>query len=126
MPLLSVAVAILVLLALVLLLKLDAFFAILGACFVVGLMNGMDALGVLQSLLKGIGSTMGSVALILVFGAMLGRLAARRGARHRGVARLEVRPARRAVRHGGNRAPGGTADALQRGLHRPHPAHLRA
>lgn len=80
MPLVSVFVAIAVLLALVLVLKLDAFLALILTTFVVGLMNGMDALSVLQSLLKGIGATMGSVALILVFGAMLGALVGESGA----------------------------------------------
>ena len=80
MPLLSVFVAIAVLLALVLVVKLDAFFALILTAFVVGLMNGMDLLSILQSLLKGIGATMGSVALILVFGAMLGKLVGDSGA----------------------------------------------
>jgi hypothetical protein len=40
----------------------------------------MDLLGTLQSILKGIGNTMGGVALMLVFGAMLGRLLDESGA----------------------------------------------
>jgi gluconate transporter len=80
MPLVSVLIAIALLLVLVLAVKLDAFFALLLTAFAVGLMNGMDPLGILQSLLKGIGSTMGSVALILVFGAMLGKLVGESGA----------------------------------------------
>ena len=80
MPFVSVLVAIVLLLLLVLVVKLDAFFALILAAFAVGLLNGMDALGVLQSLLKGIGATMGSVALILVFGAMLGKLVGESGA----------------------------------------------
>lgn len=80
MPLVSVLVAIVVLLLLVLVVKLDAFFALVLTAFLVGLMNHMDLLSILQSLLKGIGATMGSVALILVFGAMLGKFAAQSGA----------------------------------------------
>ncbi|MEP6732001.1 MAG: gluconate:H+ symporter [bacterium] len=80
MPLLSVFIAIGVLLALVLIVKLDAFFALILTGFVVGLLNGMNPLSVLQSLLKGVGATMGSVALILVFGAMLGKLVGDSGA----------------------------------------------
>ena len=67
MPLVSVLVAIGILLVLVLALKLDAFFALILTAFVVGLMNSMDVLAVLQSLLK-------------VFGAMLGRLVGESGA----------------------------------------------
>ena len=80
MPFLSVLAAIALLLLLVLGAKLDAFFALLLAAFAVGFMNGMDAVGVLRSLLAGIGATMGSVALILVFGAMLGKLVGESGA----------------------------------------------
>jgi gluconate transporter len=47
---------------------------------VVALLNGMGVLTALQSILKGIGNTMGSVALMLVFGAMLGRLLDESGA----------------------------------------------
>ncbi|MDQ2665557.1 MAG: gluconate:H+ symporter [Gemmatimonadota bacterium] len=80
MPLVSVFISIAVLLVLVLVVKLDAFFALIITSFVVGLLNGMDVLSVLQSVLKGIGSTLGSIALILVFGAMLGKLVAESGA----------------------------------------------
>lgn len=80
MPLLWVVVGVTLMLALMLVVKLDAFFALLITSLVVGLLNGMDLLGALQSILKGIGNTMGSVALMLVFGAMLGRLLDESGA----------------------------------------------
>lgn len=80
MPLLWVAVGVALMLVLLLVVKLDAFFALLLTSIVVGLLNGMDLLGVLQSILRGIGNTMGNVALMLVFGAMLGRLLEESGA----------------------------------------------
>ncbi len=80
MPLVSVFAAIILVLALVLVVKLDAFLALIFAAFVVGLVNGMDLLAILQSLLAGIGATMSSIALILVFGAMLGKLVGESGA----------------------------------------------
>ena len=80
MPLLWVVVGVALMLALMLVVKLDAFFALLITSLVVALLNGMDLLGALQSILKGIGNTMGSVALMLVFGAMLGRLLDESGA----------------------------------------------
>ena len=80
MPLVSVFISIAVLLMLVLVVKLDAFFALIITAFVVGVLNGMDLLSTLQSVLKGVGATLGSVALILVFGAMLGKLVAESGA----------------------------------------------
>ncbi len=90
MPLLWVAVGIALMLLLMLVLKLDAFFALLLTCFAVGLLNGMDPLATLQSVLTGIGSTMGSVALVLVFGAMLGKLLDESGAAHAIIDRLTV------------------------------------
>ena len=49
----------------------------------------MDVLGALQSVLKGVGATMGNVALMLVFGAMLGTPGrARAGPRRRSPTRL--------------------------------------
>lgn len=80
MPLISVLVAIAILLVLVLALKLDAFFALILTAFVVGLMNGMDVIAVLLSLIRGTGATLGNVALVLVFGAMLGKLVGESGA----------------------------------------------
>jgi gluconate transporter len=80
MPLLWVAVGIALMLVLMLVVKLDAFFALLLTSLAVALLNGLDLLAALQSILKGVGATMGSVALILVFGAMLGRLLEESGA----------------------------------------------
>lgn len=80
MPLLWVAVAVGLMLALVAIVKLDAFFALVITSVVVGLLQGMDLLSVLRSVLAGIGSTLGSVALVLVFGAMLGALVESSGA----------------------------------------------
>lgn len=78
MPLLWVAIAIALMLVLVT--KLDAFFALIITALVVGVLEGMDPLTSLRSVLNGIGATMGSVALILVFGAMLGKLLDESGA----------------------------------------------
>ena len=80
MPLLWVAVGVALMLALLLVVKLDAFLALLITSLAVALLNGMDLLGALQSILRGIGNTMGNVALMLVFGAMLGRLLDESGA----------------------------------------------
>jgi gluconate transporter len=88
MPLLWVAVGIALMLVLMLVVKLDAFFALILTCFAVGLLNGMDPLAILQSVLAGVGSTMGSVVLVLVFGAMLGKLLDESGAAHAIIDRL--------------------------------------
>jgi gluconate transporter len=80
MPLLWVVVGVALMLALMLVVKLDAFLALLITSLVVAVLNGMGLLDALQSILKGIGNTMGGVALMLVFGAMLGRLLDESGA----------------------------------------------
>ncbi|HEY2019221.1 MAG TPA: gluconate:H+ symporter [Bryobacteraceae bacterium] len=80
MPLVSLALSIAVLLILIVRLKLSAFLALLLTSFSVGLMNGMGAEATLQSILKGIGDTMSSLVLVLVFGAILGKLIEESGA----------------------------------------------
>lgn len=82
MPLILVFVAILILLVLMLKFKLNAFFSLLITAFLVGIFNSMNLVDVLSSLLKGIGDTMGSIVLIIVFGAMLGKLVEESGAAH--------------------------------------------
>jgi gluconate transporter len=82
MPLLFVGIGILILLALMLKFRFDAFFALLITSFIVGILNSMGMLQILSSVLKGIGDTMGSIILILVFGAMLGKLIEESGAAH--------------------------------------------
>lgn len=82
MPLIFVGIGILILLILMLKFRFDAFFALLITSFIVGILNSMGMLGILSSMLKGIGDTMGSIILILVFGAMLGKLIEDSGAAH--------------------------------------------
>lgn len=82
MPLILLGISIVLLLLLIVQLKLNAFLALLLASFFVGVLNGMSAEAALRSILKGIGDTMGSLALILVFGAILGKLIEESGAAH--------------------------------------------
>lgn len=82
MPLLYVFAGILLLLVLMLKFKFDAFFSLLFTAFFVGVLNSMGITEILHSILEGIGSTMGSIILILVFGAMLGKLIEESGAAH--------------------------------------------
>jgi len=82
MPLLYVAAGIALMLILLMWLKLDAFFALLITSFAVGAMSGMGMLEVLDSVVEGIGGTMGNIILILTFGAMLGKLIEESGAAH--------------------------------------------
>jgi Gnt-I system high-affinity gluconate transporter/Gnt-II system L-idonate transporter len=82
MPLILLALSIVLLLLLIVQLKLNPFLALLLASFFVGVCNGMSAEGALRSILKGIGDTMGSLVLVLVFGAILGKLIEESGAAH--------------------------------------------
>jgi H+/gluconate symporter-like permease len=74
--------AVVLLLLLIVRFKFNAFLALLLASFAAALMNGMGAEAALRSILKGIGDTMGSLVLVLVFGAMLGKLIEESGAAH--------------------------------------------
>jgi len=74
MPLIIIAIAILLLIVLISIFKINTFLSLIFTAFVVGLMGKMELLKILQSITNGIGSTMGSIALIIVLGAMLGKL----------------------------------------------------
>lgn len=82
MPLLIVGIGILILLLLISKFKLNAFLALLITSFAVGLLSSMNPLDILDSILKGIGETMGKIVLILAFGAMLGKILEESGAAH--------------------------------------------
>lgn len=82
MPLIIVAVGIVLLLILIVKFKWNAFFSLLITALAVGLLNGMNLLLVLDSVLNGIGGTLGKIILILTFGAMLGKLIEESGAAH--------------------------------------------
>lgn len=80
MPLLITTLAILVLIALISYVRIHAFLAFLLVSMGVGLALGMQPLPILDSIQKGIGSTLGSIVGIIALGAMLGKLVATSGA----------------------------------------------
>ncbi len=80
MPLLVLAVSIAILLFLILRLKFNAFIALLITSFLAGLLNGLRPDAAMQSILKGLGDTLGSLVVIVIFGAMLGKLIEESGA----------------------------------------------
>lgn len=82
MPLILLGLSIVLLLLLIVGLKLNPFLALLLVSFFAGVLNGMSADAALRSILKGIGDTMGSLVLVLVFGAILGKLIEESGAAH--------------------------------------------
>jgi len=83
MPLLIVIFGIILLFLLIAKFKLNAFISFIIVSLVVGVAEGMEFLKVLDSIEKGIGKTLGSLIMILGFGAMLGKLVADSGAAQR-------------------------------------------
>jgi Gnt-I system high-affinity gluconate transporter len=80
MPLLLSFAAILCLVLLIIWVKLDTFISFILVSVGLGLACGLDIHRISDSIQKGIGSIMGSLVIILGFGAMLGRLIADSGA----------------------------------------------
>ena len=83
MPLFIVIIGILLLFLLIAQFKLNAFISFIIVSLVVGVSEGMEFLLVLDAIQKGIGKTLGSLIMILGFGAMLGKLVADSGAAQR-------------------------------------------
>jgi gluconate transporter len=91
MPLLIVALGVLILLLLVVRFKIHAFIALIIVALGIGFAQGMDPDQVLKSIQNGVGGTLGYLALVLGFGAMLGGLIAESGAAQRITQRLVQR-----------------------------------
>ena len=83
MPLLIVISGIILLFVLIAVFKLNAFISFIIVCLLVGILQGMELLSVIQSIQNGIGNTLGFLVMILGFGAMLGKLVADSGAAQR-------------------------------------------
>jgi len=88
MPLIIILAGILLLFVLISLFKISAFISLLATSFAVGLLNRMEPGTILHSISSGLGETMGSLALIIVFGAMLGKLLEESGAAYQITNRL--------------------------------------
>jgi len=80
MTFLSIILGIVLLLLLVTVLKLDTFISFMLVCLFVGVAEGLSVMQTINAIQKGIGNTMGSLVIILGFGAMLGKLVAESGA----------------------------------------------
>ena len=71
MPLIIVAIGVALLLLLMIRFKMNGFIALVLVALAVGLMQGMPLDKVIVSIKNGVGGTLGSLALIMGFGAML-------------------------------------------------------
>ena len=83
MSILLILGGIILLLFLMLYCKLNAFIALILVSICVGIAEGLSMPEILTSITRGVGETLGSLALILAFGAMLGKLIEFSGAAHR-------------------------------------------
>ena len=83
MSILILIASILLLLFLIAVLKFNAFISLLLASFFVGIAKLMPFGGIVTSIQNGVGSTLGSLVLILAFGVMLGSLLSESGAAQR-------------------------------------------
>lgn len=76
MPLLIVIIGVALLLLLIIRFKLNSCIALILVAIIVGLLQGMPANTVIASIKNGVSNTLGNLALIMGFGAMLGQLLA--------------------------------------------------
>ncbi|SFD48039.1 gluconate transporter [Clostridium uliginosum] len=83
MPLLIVIIGVALLLLLMIGFKLNGFISLILVALTVGIMEGMPVVTVVNSIKSGVGGTLGSLALIIGFGAMLGKLMADSGGAQR-------------------------------------------
>jgi Gnt-II system L-idonate transporter len=83
MPLIIIALGVIVLLLLMIKFKVNGFIALVFVSMLVGVMEGMPVQNVMKSIQNGIGGTLGGLAMILGFGAILGRLISDTGAAQR-------------------------------------------
>lgn len=84
------------------------------AALLVGVLAGMDLTMLLHTIKVGFGSTLGELAIIVVFGAVIGKLMVDLGAAHRiaGDAALPLRPEVRPVRRDRDRLDLRAGDVL--------------
>lgn len=83
MTILILMLCILLLVVLITWVKVNAFLAFIIVALLTGCLLGMPFTTVIASINKGLGDTLGSVAIIIVLGAMLGKLVAESGAAQR-------------------------------------------
>ncbi len=83
MSIVLVVIGIILLIVLIIGLKYNPFVAFIIASIFVGIAEGMKSADVITAIQQGIGDTLGSIVLILGFGAMLGKMVADSGAAQR-------------------------------------------
>lgn len=74
MPIVSIIIGVVLLLILMMGLKLNAFISLIIASLVVGIFEGMSPAEAMTSVQNGLGSSLGSLTMVIIFGAVLGKL----------------------------------------------------
>ncbi|MEK4487010.1 gluconate:H+ symporter [Psychrobacillus sp. FSL H8-0484] len=74
MPIVSICIGVALLLLLMIVFRLNAFISLILVALVVGILEGMSPLDAMSSVQAGLGGTLGSLTMIIVFGAILGKL----------------------------------------------------
>jgi len=74
MPIISVTLGVALLLVLMMGLKLNAFVSLIIVSLAVGILEGMTPLEAVESIEAGLGGTLGHLTMIIIFGAVLGKL----------------------------------------------------
>ncbi|MFZ7946264.1 MULTISPECIES: gluconate:H+ symporter [Bacillaceae] len=74
MPIISVIIGVLLLLVLMMAFKLNAFVSLIIVALAVGILEGMSPLEAIKSIESGLGGTLGHLTMIIIFGAILGKL----------------------------------------------------
>lgn len=74
MPIVSICIGVALLLLLMIVFKLNAFISLILVALVVGILEGMSPLDAMTSVQGGLGGTLGSLTMIIIFGAILGKL----------------------------------------------------
>lgn len=74
MPIISVTIGVALLLILMVILKLNAFVSLILVSLIVGVLEGMSPIDAVASIETGLGSTLGHLTMVIIFGGVLGKL----------------------------------------------------
>nr|WP_106780434.1 gluconate:H+ symporter [Lysinibacillus timonensis] len=83
MPIVSIIIGVILLLILMMGLKLNAFISLIIASLLVGILEGMSPAEAMTSVQNGLGSSLGSLTMVIIFGAVLGKLMTDSGGAYR-------------------------------------------
>ncbi|MEK4230346.1 gluconate:H+ symporter [Solibacillus sp. FSL H8-0538] len=74
MPIVSICIGVILLLVFMMGLKLNAFISLIIASLSVGILEGMSPAAAMTSVQNGLGSSLGNLTMVIIFGAVLGKL----------------------------------------------------